>query len=635
MKRLFAPLVVLVLVCGLAAAWSSADAPQVGTEVGVAAPPPSPAPVASDPVSKRSGCHFTPGARLAYTLEARSTSRVDASSLGAGSAPPIDFSLAAIGTMELEVLRSTQSVAVLAAKLRVKSEGPALGSLGAPFLVEVGSDCQLTRFARSNDAQPSDARNQQSLLWDAQWRLVASSTPFQAEDGLGTFSGTFDVDVDAAGQRTSTRRLERYDSLWHRPGERTLVTGLQRVTPGEGPWFEQLNNRREVTVEHATITSTLSLWAVEPKGRFTDAERDEARFTWGDLLPLAPARAHVARAVTGADLARRAAVKHLTVTQAVEALTQRVSERAPLQDTWPELAAYFEVNPEAIAPAVDLLRGDLVGPDEAHLSFFIALGNARVPEARDALLEIKRDSYAPPMQRVRAMFSLVDRDDVGVPLAEELAVDAQALSSASTRGERFLPGEALLALSTMSGLRGDVAVSRVASASVRNVLLTALDPAALHTALKAVGNLGDPSLLDVAAPFSRAERVETRIAAASMFRRMAPQQSDGAALEWLARETHPFVKAELYDVIRSQHFDAQVPASAALANQALRDLPRLSSPVARKYVVRMVAASSIATAPATRAALTQQARWEYLHDSAVINEFTSLLSPEEVKEVLR
>jgi hypothetical protein len=120
------------------------------------------------------------------------------------------------------------------------------------------------------------------------------------------------------------------------------------------------------------------------------------------------------RPVTKFDLARRARVARLSARQALDAF-YAASNTPGLQDKWPDVSAYFEVHPEAMTTAYGELKADRMAVN-AIVPFYIALGKARVPEAKALLLSIVRDLSAPPMDRTRAMFALVDRDDVGLEL---------------------------------------------------------------------------------------------------------------------------------------------------------------------------------------------------------------------------
>lgn len=571
------------------------------------------------------GCTMRPGQTLASLVSVRSRSKLPGASTG------IEVGLELSGRIDLEVLSDAPQGAVLAGRFSEMnvSADVAVGSMESPFLVEIDQHCRLTRFARWKEAAPHLARNQQAILWDTQW--TSDEGVFHGADGVGPFTAV----MRRRGDQLE-RELDSYSSIWQQRITPTKVLGRMVVTMGDGPWFESLDGRRTVEAEGVSIDSQLSMHAVHAaEGRFSAREREESSYVWGDLLPAAGAM-HASRPVNRYDHERRAAVGPQSLEVAMVNLETRAKDASVgLQDTWPQLSSWFEVHPERIADAVQSLKsGELVKSDRGGTAFYMALGNARVPEARDALLAIKRDQRAPGLEKARAMFALIDRDDVGVAFAHELATDASALISSGTRSQAWIANKALLALTAMSGLRNDVEVHDVAVATVSPLLDSAVAERR-KLALKALGNIGDVTLMPLAQRSMEDVDVSIREAATSVFRRLPPVQTDTVALSWLQREQHPFVKAKLYDVLRSQHHDAQFPAPRALAMQALSDLRTARSLHARRQMIRLLATSEVAQEADVRRAMVAQAKQERAAGSELLNEFTDVLTPEEAWEVLR
>lgn len=337
------------------------------------------------------------------------------------------------------------------------------------------------------------------------------------------------------------------------------------------------------------------------------------------------------RPVTTFDVARRARVGKLSVRQALDAF-YALSNTGGFQDKWPDVSAYFEVHPEAMTTAHAELRARRMAIN-AIVPFYIALGKARVPEAKALLLSIVRDPSDTPMDRTRAMFALVDREDVGAELAEELA--GMATAKAAAHPDVFLKGEAMLALSMMAGIkRKDASLHDVAVKAVAALLATA-DRNDSRIAMKSIGNLADPALLALAEPVSKHADPYVRMEAAYAFRRLNPVHSEQLVLGWLAAEKHPFVKAKLYQILQLQHFDLNTGASEALTRQAIQDMPKFSSGVDRRTVVRLLSQSSVKDEPWVRAALVAQARFEHKKNTGYLNEFSEVLTPAEMFKVLR
>lgn len=337
------------------------------------------------------------------------------------------------------------------------------------------------------------------------------------------------------------------------------------------------------------------------------------------------------RPVTTFDVARRARVQPLTVRQALDAF-YALSNEAGLQDKWPDLSAYFEVHPSAIKIAYDELHAKKMAIN-AIVPFYIALGKARVPEARELLLAIAQDASDTPMDRTRAIFALVDRDDTGGELAEMLST--MATVKATTHNAKFLKGEAMLGLSMMAGIKRQQPALKEVSAKTVRVLLSTGDADDQRIAMKSIGNMADSTLLPLAEPVSKAADPYLRMEAAYAFRRLNPAHSEQLVLGWLAAEKHPLVKAKIYQIAQLQHFDLHTGASEALTRQAIKDMPGFSSGVDRRTVVRLLGQSTVKDEPWVREALVAQARFEHKKNTGYLNEFSEILKPAEMWSVIR
>lgn len=603
------------------------SAPPARAPVPLAAPnAPEPSPAAPAPAhgAYREACNWRAGRQLAYRVSSDSTAPL---MLPGRESTFVDARLAA--RLRLRILRVEGEEAVAVGRfdeVRAQLAGVAADELTDPFLVTLGPDCRLRRFARGVDVPRDAARNVQGLVWSA----LFSTAPGRlvAQDGLGTFAAEMAPRPDGRLERT----VRAYSRLWGSTSTDVPATGLSVITLGDGPWFERLETRTTLTVDGARTASHTQLYRAVAEALELPVREDA--FVWEDLLG-AVVRERVVRPNNKYDAARRERVRPQTLEVAMTAFAERCASEGGAQDTWPDLSAWFEVHPDGVAKAVAQLHAGEVPPD-AIAWLYTALGKARVPQARDALLAIRRDATEPPMDRVRATFNLLDRDDVGVPLARELSSEGTASLQDLEHKENFLRGESLLALGMMAGLRADPAIEAVARETLTTIVRSAPpDSQIMRSALKAIGNTGDPTLLAEAAPAMSADGYHTRRAAAHVFRRMPPKDSEAVALAWLRREHNPFVKRELYTQIRRQHFDAQVPPSAELTRQALADLPQTQAPIDRKDLIRFLALSTLIRSPELRAALVAQAKLERQRDTGILNVFTEILTPAEVTEVLQ
>ncbi len=575
----------------------------------------------------RTGCVLIPGQQVAFKVRSSSTTSTTVPGVPVDS-PALAASL--VGVLRVRGVRASVDGSVLVGQLtdlEVSATGVSAQDLSTPFFIELTRDCRPLRFGRPREVPRDAARNQQALVWAASFTMTPG--PLALEDGLGQFTATFSRIHDGARVE---RHVQAYESLWQSSAFDVPANGLMSVELGDGPWFESVQSRTTLTLAEGPVSTHLELTRVEPRPLLTTALKEDD-VLWEDLLPTTAARRHAERPFNQYDLARRARVSAQTADEALDAFYQRAVGPAGIQETWPDLSAWFEVHPEGIRLAVDRLHARRI-PASAVAPLYTAIGKARVTEARDALLAIRRDLSEPPMDRVRATFNLLDRPDVGVAFAQELAQAAKSDTGPLEHKQNFMRGESLLALGMMAGLRGEPELERVATETFAQIVTgTSVDSQVAHSALKALGNLGNPATLPLIGPASESQDFHTRIAAAHAFRRMDPKASEAAALAWLQREAHPFVRRQLYITIRRQYFDAQVPPSAAMTRQAMADLARTRAPIDRKTLIRFLSKSALIQDPEFRRFLVAQARRE--RDTGILNAFTDVLTPAEVAEVLR
>lgn len=578
---------------------------------GTALAAPAPAPAAE-------ACTFVPGERFAYRYELNSTISVPTLATRA-----LDASMKA--TLGFEALRSTEKGTILSARFAdVAHDLPNTpdAELVEPFLVELDTSCQLVGFARHRSTPLEAARRLQTFLWAMQFTR-GEATTLAGQDGTGEYTAALTHEPTRV-----IRRITSYSRVWGSIHRDVPVASVLGVTFGASKYLASATLKEELSIDGTTTSSVITLAASNDAPSLPAVV--EAEFVWENLLPRAVFTKRVAQRRTDPALLEAAA--GLSLPQALEQFEARVATKG-IEETWPALSAYFEVHPDQVVPALKKVEAGEVSP-KAEALFFTALGGAGVDVAREALLSVMRNPSSAPMNRTRSMFALVGRQDVGVELGKELA--ANATHASSTSNGKFLATESALALSTLSGLQAEPALRKVANEAIVELLARpGEDGPGVRTALSAVGNTGDASLLPYVESMTRAESATVRMAATNAFRRMEPAASEPMALEWLRREQDPFVKENLYDVLRAQHLDAQTPPSPELVKQLLVDLPQTRSAVARKGMIRFLVRATGLQQPEMRTALVRLAKREHEEGTEALNEFTDVLTPAEVSEVLR
>jgi hypothetical protein len=611
-------------------------------------------------------CSFAAGTTMSYALRVTSEGRLDPAAGGtlppdlrvsgpAGAGLSSDLAGRAI-THDTRVFLDLQSLSgapagenVLLARLRELDPATAAiaGALDEPFLLKVDPACRISGFARLDSASVPAARTQQALAHELQWTMPQGrSERAVGSNNLGTFTAEFIHDRDRAGS-VVTRRILRYTRLWNRlglqPGGDDVPTrSFRKITFDGGPWFEALEGEESsqgLSMVAATTRTQVARAATPPQA-FAGTPREPSRYIWEDLLP---------RPITGAgsgpaqalDEAERSRLMKTTLERALADFNALTEGGASLKDTWPRMARLLEVRPELAKPlARKLVTGEV--PPGSTAGIFVALGNADVPEARDALLAINRDPTRHMMDRSRAAFALVPRKDVGVEFARDLRHDARAMSTGATRPQRIYAREAALALGMMGGLKGDSQpeVKREALASVSELLGSGKRWYDLRPAFAMIANLGDPAVLPLAEGYTRSPDAKVRQASTVVTRRMKPADTRGFTLAWLQRETDPDVKRRLYANLQMQTFDAHEVIADDLLAQAVADLKSDPPPqmLTRQSILRAIRDAVEADPtklPPLRAVLRDQLGFEIAERSGLADLLAPLLPREDLARALQ
>lgn len=620
-----------VAVTGTGALWAlQRSAP---AEAVVAEAPAAPAAVAIlEGQRPEAHCTFEGVAAESYQLEVQTRSTVTIDPVGGQVIKPVTSDQVSQAVLSLKPLsHDAQGTVLLSNFRRIQGTASALPDLNTPFLVRISEACELIAFARQSGADLATARAQQAITWELSWRFTPEKADVTGENGLGAWRAWSMPSATDQGVMVQ-RRVLAYSQLWQ-SSEANVAPADSLLTVHKSPasgWFDTASGSETLTTRTMTTRNSVIATRIEALAEaFVGVDADASHYVWQDLLPRQVTR-HEARPVTQRDLREREAVKHLTANQAVDAYIARVKQGKGIAETWPALTTYLEARPDQTEAVVNRLKADM--PAEATTAAFIALGRARTPEALNALLDIKRDVGAPTFERVRAMFSLVDRDDVNVGLAQELKEDSKALLSPSTRGGSTYGAEALLAVTTMSGLRGESDVHDVAMQAVGEALTNNRERRTLKPVFRAMANVGDPALLATARPYMNDPDPLVRREVAIVFRRMPADASLPVAMEWLRVEPDEMVRRHIYETLELQLFDAKVKTPDLLVSSAARDLATQPSIMQRKALVRLIARAENLT-PDVRMVLKNQARKELASNSGLFNSIAHVLSPEDLREV--
>jgi hypothetical protein len=598
----------------------------------------------------RRGCRFAPGQTLSYAVVEKTDLQVDLARLnlppGAQlKGPPPSRTITV--TLDLKALPGTPGpdAILLARYSKVDAQTTAdAGTLTAPFLLRVNPACKITGYARQDTTAEKIARTQQAIAFELQWTWPHDGHgEADGENTVGRFRASFD-EIRVDGELTVRRKILGFTELWSGSLAGTKVAAGPKVPrksemvvrPGTGPWFAAIDGHEDIA--GFTIMDVKTSLLVRPvqtaPGAFADAPTDQARYLWVDLLGKAEVTSSGRRPHTREELALMEELRNLSLKEVLARYQEKLDRNENIIRRWPMLELYFEAHPELIKKIAKMLRHDEL-EDYMEPDMYLALGKVPTPEARDALLAINADRSAAAIDRTRAAFAILDREDVGVDFARTLQADAQAMNSGATADQRIYGREALLALGTMSGLRekGVPEIKAVAKETALGLLRAGKDEISLSPVFGTISNIGDPELLGSVAPYTRSPDPGVRAEASSAIRRMPPAETVAMTVEWLGREKSVRVKEALYQSITQQLAGGKT-ADPALVAQAVADLAGGPNAPTRQAIYKIIVPAA-KTEPAAKAALIKQVKVELDAKEGLYNLLGEYLTGPEIAQGLQ
>jgi len=575
-------------------------------------------------------CAIGPGVRVSYAYQ----SVVDSSISMQGMPQPMQHRTKADATLALEGLSRAGDDSVVLAQLIalseefVKMHGP---KLGAPFLLKIGSGCDIKQFARAKATGLRTAQAQQVAMFDLFFKVPASQPEVVSyENGVGLAKAVFSNIGGAV-----TRRVTGYEFAWRIKGTFEVKTSNARVTLNDH-WVETFESVEGISGGLLLgAKSTVSL--VREQGESTEvsgsASRKVTDYEWTNLL----SGTFVSDAVTGVaanvPLAEQRYVemmKNETMESSFATLLERVVQKANIEDQWHEMAGFLNGHPEQIEGFAEGLKAQDF-PAEAKAVSYLVLSKVAHPEAREALSALRRDTTLERGDRVRASLALVTRKDVGAELAREMRKDALVVSTGDAEAD-FVPRNTLLHLGVLGGLHK---ADQEAVAVVRDAVKTQLraagdDTYALSPALAAVGNASDPSLLSSIEGYTRHLNPDVRALAPKALRGYSYAATEALWVDWLARETSPDVKEVIFDTLYHQLADAQRKAGPAIAFEAMRHLRMKPLVLARQSIIHILGPLKSEN-PEARKLLIEQLGVEFRNNSGLYSQIANHLAPAEVE----
>jgi hypothetical protein len=498
---------------------------------------------------------------------------------------------------------------VLAMVMRdVRDDMPGGGTadLTTPFLVRIQSDCRIDAFARPHGTDTILARRQQALAYELSFSEPSLGSPrtVDGEDGTGRIRSTF-AWAQEGGAAVVARTSFDYTGLWQpqssaATGARVVASAMRVRVSAE--WFEALT--REATVamasgEAATKTEVhrVEAPAVDP---FLALDIDPAHFVWEDLLP----KVEVRTAQNAPPREFVAAAANMSSGEAMAKFADLFNSQSHIAAATSFLWAYLEAKPSFAVTLADTLRHQQLSGMQAA-GAYVALQQARTPEAGQALASVRSDTSAVPFDRTRATMAIASRSDTGLSFVNDLRADALGRSSSSAAA--MLASEAPLALGVMADIRAKDApdVAKAARSALLDALASASSEQQKVSAIAGIGNTGDATLLGRVAPFLADGSVRVRKTAADVVRKMPASTAAPWLLAFLGQESDPDVRESIYHSAWQLELTQDGTPTNSFVPHALADLPKAESFTLRQELIRFLGVQSKTNAAAKQALIAQ------------------------------
>lgn len=558
-------------------------------------------------------CRFSPGETAAFSLEStvRDVRGPDEDHLQATLSWQVEAPLAGDRwRLRAALTDVAQRQDLTAAHERVQ------GPLTDPFFVDVDAACRFVGFGFPRDWDPRRRQLVQSTLLAHEFVLPDKPSARRwhttQEDGLGAFTADYAGAVDPRAGLRVTRSKTAYDGL---SGAGALGVSIVLVAAEATASFDRTRwlahasglERVQIRVQGEVEADLLQRFRLV---------RDDAKFVAVRGLSLADADFADAFALP-VERDRPAAPEVLAMSyqDALAAFLARFGgSDDPSYAAARALAAWLKAHPEAARDLVDAVRTGAID-ERARPALFLALELSGTDTARDALSDALGDPQLRGLDRARAASAL---SDLGAPTQ---ATADRLLAEARDGDDVMVASVSLLGVGGMAKRSDDPSLRGHIRGELERELAGAGGDMRTHIVLDAMGNTGDPALVDAIAPHIDADLPATRQHAAEALGRLDPEAAAPRLLDRLRSETDPDVGAA---IVKAMH---GAPTDDAVALMSDRLTASTSRPERSALIDWLGAASR--TRPDARALLASHVRGET--DARLVQQIGAYLPASELR----
>lgn len=551
-------------------------------------------------------CHFAVGEDLEFDVSSLSLTSINVSAWNVRSGTDPSAAQQSRHSLDAKLLwhveaedkngwRVTSTLADVNFNAIGEKVDPALEeALAKPFMFRVLTDCRFHSFGFKPETPPRVRQQLVALLKSAEIVLAGPArTHWNAihEDGTGSYQAEYKRQEKDA-RKVVKRRVEYTAVRPPAPGMRVKANVHYSkvdfmVEPG-GRWLERLEaeERIALTVDLTTLAdvqSKLTIRSIGVQQQLPSGTLRLSEVVWGGASP-------ENRLIHGLPLAEPSSeIAQMKFPQAVSEFRALLNggKAESLSSAVKLLAQYLRAHPEDTDALLRMIRSNSLSNKEQSVLFHV-LEVTGTKESESALREGVGDHGLSPQNRMRAAVALS-----GAPTARKDAVETLVRTAGESHNpsapDRYdVSATALLSLGAL-GKRANEFDNELAT-EVRSELTRELasgeKPEWRSVVIDALGNLSDPSTLDLLAGNSQDPDPFLRTHVASALQKFPGSAADDVITEWLGREKEERVRAGIYEVSAGWGNASKYIPSQKLQQAIASRLPLETNPAVRASAIR-------------------------------------------------
>ncbi len=557
--------------------------------------------VTAQPAQPASACTLQVGQQWAYTARSESRFKVDLAAVMGGNAtlgPQQLKEMAVTMTwrLTLSVAAATADDALVIARWSdVRAEGrdktvTTGDDLRHPAALRINRSCQITAVSRHKDSADSAARTQQAALLALSFRLPlpgADAGPDTIDTAIGRCRAQHTARSDGDDIEV-TQRLLDCNSVRGAPQlHASTANGHAVFQLDGGPWLSAVAANRHIVLRSATH------WAVQMQSKL-DVQRAPAptqqppavnpgHFVW-KLVTAVPTEGQVA-ARQWPGLAGMSAKDALA-----EIIRTWNSNKDGTMAARQFARAWLQANPDGASQLLVAIRdGEVDGAVAAAL--YHVIGRFGGDKTRAALRSVLGRGDFSDGDRSRAALAMAALPDAGMAEVNALLQASKRTGDFAEKGTT-VGHSATLALGMLSHERRAQAPELADAINEHLRLASQLpDEGLAAEALSAIGNTGDPALLDAINEQLGHGSEDLRAKAGSALRLMDPDASAKLLVATLTKERSERVIEKLADAAAMAQMLHKKAAGAKVVAAADKALQQATAAATKRALVQMLGAA--------------------------------------------